>query len=387
MDDILHSKETVEVAVLVREDLTKVLGGAGFRAQKCCSNRTEVLEEIPQEDRATGVKLDDSELPSVKTLGVHWNASDDVFTFIAKEINLSFYTKRAKQWAKQLPEAPQVKIPRCYRHHEEAVEDVSLHTFVDASRLAYAVVSYVRYEHVSGQISVALVTAKARVTIISVSIPRLDLTAAGLGVRLAETVSEKLEIPLCQHTLWTDCMDVIFWIQGHSRRLKPFVANRVAEIQRKSDSIQWRHVPREENPADDATRGLDLKNLSVESRWFQGPAFLHEGETSWPSESSLLLRDCSEEGKQELAKINLTFPCKQSLPLFDIQRFSSWHRLLGVTAWILRFISKSKRARHQKSQETGNKQSVSLGKVLESEEISNVERYWVRETRSKLYAC
>ena len=40
MDDILQSEETVEDAVLVREDLTKVLGGAGFRAQKWCSNRT-----------------------------------------------------------------------------------------------------------------------------------------------------------------------------------------------------------------------------------------------------------------------------------------------------------------------------------------------------------
>ena len=94
MVDILHSEETVEEAVLVCEDLTKVLGGAGFHAQKWCSNRTEVLEVIPQEDRVTGVKLDDSELPSVKTLGVHWNASDDVFTFIVKEISLSFYTKR-----------------------------------------------------------------------------------------------------------------------------------------------------------------------------------------------------------------------------------------------------------------------------------------------------
>ena len=38
MDDILHSEETVEDAVLVCEDLTKVLGGAGFRAQKWWSN-------------------------------------------------------------------------------------------------------------------------------------------------------------------------------------------------------------------------------------------------------------------------------------------------------------------------------------------------------------
>jgi len=46
MDDIFHSEETVQDAVLVREDLTKVLDGASFRAQKWCSNRTEVLEEI-----------------------------------------------------------------------------------------------------------------------------------------------------------------------------------------------------------------------------------------------------------------------------------------------------------------------------------------------------
>ena len=91
---ILHSEETVEDAVLVCEDLTKVLVGAGFRAQNWCSNRIEILQEIPQEDRAIGIKLDDSELPSVKTLGIHWNASDDVFTFIVREINLSFYMKR-----------------------------------------------------------------------------------------------------------------------------------------------------------------------------------------------------------------------------------------------------------------------------------------------------
>ena len=60
------------------------------------------------------------------------------------------------QWAKQLPEAPQVKIPCCYQNDEEAVDNASPHTFVNASRLAYAAVSYVRYRHVSGQISVAL---------------------------------------------------------------------------------------------------------------------------------------------------------------------------------------------------------------------------------------
>ena len=156
MDDIFHSEETVEDVVLVREELTKVLGSAGFHAQKWCGNRTELLEEIPQEDRATGVKLDNSELPSVKTLGVRQNASEAVVTFVIKEVILSFYTKRcllsriaalfdplqllapyiirAKmalqeawlrglEWDEEFPDDLKL-ITHCYRQHEEAVEDV-----------------------------------------------------------------------------------------------------------------------------------------------------------------------------------------------------------------------------------------------------------------------
>ena len=59
--------------------------------------------------------------------------------------------------------------------------------------------------------------------------------------------------------------------------------------------------------------------------------------------------------------------------------------VIGVPAWILRFISKSKRAKHQKSQETGNKQIDSLEKVLEPEENSDAESYWDRETQRECF--
>ena len=107
---------------------------------------------------------------------------------------------------------------------------------------------------------------------------------------------------------------------------------------------------------------------------------------AWPSECRFLLSDCIEEGKQELAKIKLTFQCKRSLPLFGIQRFSYWRRLSGVTAWISRFISRSRRARHQKRQETRNKPNESLEKGLEPEEINDAERYWVRETQTERFS-
>ena len=152
-------------------------------------------------------------------------------------------------------------------------------------------------------------------------------------------------------------------------------------------------VPGEKNPADDATRGLDLRDMSTESRWFQGPSFLHEGEESWPLDRTDRT-DCTEEGKQELAKISLTFQSNRSFPLLDAERFSSWLKLLRVTAWIMRFISRCKRARLHRmqaseliySQETDVGQSSSPEKVLDLEEMKNAEKYWLRETHRERFS-
>ena len=103
-----------------------------------------------------------------------------------------------------------------------------------------------------------------------------------LGLRLARKVSELLETPFENCTLWTDSKDVIFWIQGQSRRYNTVVANRVSDIHQKSSPRQRRHVPSDLNCADDATRGLHAKVLTSEHRWFSGPRFLYEHEDDWP---------------------------------------------------------------------------------------------------------
>ena len=123
--------------------------------------------------------------------------------------------------------------------------------------------------------------------------------------------------------------------------------------------------------------------------WFRGPAFLHEGEEFWPSGSRPGQTDCTEEGKQELLKINFTFQSKKSLPLLDAKKFSSWLRLLRTTAYVLRFISKCKIAGLQKEQRnvSSDNQEKNIGpnanlkETLEPEEIKNAEKYWVREAQ------
>ena len=63
---------------------------------------------------------------------------------------------------------------------------------------------------------------------------------------------------------------------------KPFVTNRVGEIQSLSDPEQWRHVPTMQNPTDLLTRGLSVCTLNGNEGWWKGPAFLMQEETEWP---------------------------------------------------------------------------------------------------------
>ena len=63
------------------------------------------------------------------------------------------------------------------------------------------------------------------------SIPRLELMAAVVGLKLAENVGQVLGIDKSKWVFWSDSTDVLHWIQGQSRKFKPFVANRIGEIQ------------------------------------------------------------------------------------------------------------------------------------------------------------
>ena len=54
---------------------------------------------------------------------------------------------------------------------------------------------------------------------------------AVLGKRVALSVVEALNIKKELITFWTDSTSVLWWVKGHSRHIKPFVANRIGELQ------------------------------------------------------------------------------------------------------------------------------------------------------------
>ena len=95
VDDVLDSCETIEEACSVRHDLSDVLSDAGFKLRKWLSNEPSVIAEVPIEDRAQNIEINDGEnLPTQKTLGVTWNAETDTFTFQVKLPTTSSPTKR-----------------------------------------------------------------------------------------------------------------------------------------------------------------------------------------------------------------------------------------------------------------------------------------------------
>ena len=81
-DDCLRSVGTTEEAISIVHSLCKLLALVGFRLTKWISNDRRVLEAIPVEERAKGVKnldLDGSSLPVERALGIHWNTDTDRF--------------------------------------------------------------------------------------------------------------------------------------------------------------------------------------------------------------------------------------------------------------------------------------------------------------------
>ena len=65
------------------QQLSKLWEEAGMRTHKWLSNSEVVLNQIPPSDRIKEVNLDSDPLPSAKTLGIMWHASEDVFTFVS----------------------------------------------------------------------------------------------------------------------------------------------------------------------------------------------------------------------------------------------------------------------------------------------------------------
>ncbi|XP_033111304.1 uncharacterized protein LOC117112338 [Anneissia japonica] len=164
---------------------------------------------------------------------------------------------KVKYWLADLDELSKIKVERCLQPINDG--RVALHVFVDTSEDAYAAVVYLCCKK-DDTCTIRLVASKTKVAPLkTMSIPRLELMATVLGLKLVKSIANFLDYDLKNAIFWSDSMTAICWIRGRSRAFKTFVANRVGYIQEHTNPNQWRHVPTKLNPTDVASRGTVCK--------------------------------------------------------------------------------------------------------------------------------
>ncbi|XP_039475082.1 uncharacterized protein LOC120442538 [Oreochromis aureus] len=324
VDEGLISFHSEEEAIRLVKEAKELCSTGGLRLHKFVSNSKQVLNSLPEEDCAETIRKDLSlgEQQIERALGVKWCIDSDHFQFrvvvneqplsrrgvlstvasiydplgfvapfvlLGKQILQQMCREKAdwdepltsdlksrwESWLLDLKNLADVKIDRCYVPRDfQTVQKYELHHFSDASVSGYGVCTYLRAVSEAGQVHCSLVFAKSRVAPTKVAtVPRLELSAAVVAVRISDMLKAELELEDAQEFFWTDSQVVLGYINNDARRFHVFVANRIQRIKESTQPMQWKFVASDLNPADHASRGLKAKDL-ITSNWFSGPSFL-----------------------------------------------------------------------------------------------------------------
>ncbi|XP_037040280.1 uncharacterized protein LOC119077203 [Bradysia coprophila] len=397
VDDLLDCCHSVEDAIKLAKDVKHINLQGGFETKNFLSNSKEVLKSIGERNvQSSNKNLNintDLTLGTERVLGMFWNADTDSFTYSLKytkvnqnilngshcptkrellrvlmsifdplgllanfliypklllqetwrsniewdeQIPESLQTKWVK-WISVLPEVENLRIPRLYspKLSPGTASSIQLHVFVDGSAEAFSTAAYLRIQDDDG-IDCSLVGAKTKVAPNKpMTIPRLELQAGVLGTRLARSIKQSQRLQIEKVIYWSDSKTVMGWIYSDTRRYHQFVAFRIGEILETTDKAEWRWVPTEHNVADEATKSKEIQKLNSQSRWFKGPDFLYDEESTWFTEDNQ-----EDHHTREELRLSIVMACRQGQErcIIDVKRFSQWKRLVNAMAYIYRFI-------------------------------------------------
>lgn len=395
VDDFLKSLKSESDAASLVQEIQKLCLLGGFNLTKWISNSRTVLQSIPIERQAKNVcqlDLQHEQLPVDRALGVTWSIENDSFGFSISRrqakatrrnmlsiINsvydplglvapvmlkakilmqeackldigwddvipdaLSFQWQK---WLEELQKLEEVFVPRCLKPKNfGTIIGRQLHIFSDASEQGYGVVAYLRTENSEGNIHCGFVMGKARVAPLKkVTIPRMELTAATLAVRLHAKIIKELDCEISNSYFWTDSMSVIRYIANESTRFHTFVANRVSVIREATDVNQWKYIDTKNNPADHASRGLFSSELELKS-WFPGPDFLTTPQQNWSKSPEITMSLSQDDKEVKRPKFVSSAVVVEEASFMDkiFERHSSWMKIKKSVAWLLVFVSNLK---------------------------------------------
>ena len=113
---------------------------------------------------------------------------------------------------------------------------LELHVFSDALQCAQGAIVYMRYI-LNKSVTCNFVLGKSRLAPIkqsSMSIPKLELQAAVVAVRLKSTLIEEINLEIKEVFFWCDFKMVLSYIRNEHSNFGVYVAHRINEIQENS---------------------------------------------------------------------------------------------------------------------------------------------------------
>ncbi|XGW29675.1 hypothetical protein V3C99_009042 [Haemonchus contortus] len=323
VDNILFFASSPNEAVAKYEESKQLFAEIGMNLREYVSNCEEVNQRIPAEDRlASGI---------IKILGVTYDTRADRFHLtlrfpykdslskkdVVSQLN-SVYDpigiaapltvrlkhrmreiydcgsdwkqllpeQQAKQWNEACQELNNVSIslPRYVGNpHASSKSSMTLWVFADASSIALATCAFIRNED-TREVS-PLISGKTRLSPKKTkqTIPRLELVAILMAMRLARTITTAIKKGLLQINVLSDSEIALSWLKS-AKTLPAFITNQRDRIMKIRETLQGEnvklcffHVTTESNAADAGTRGVHPAQMNALS-WVYGPKWLSEDE-------------------------------------------------------------------------------------------------------------
>ncbi|KAH7703058.1 Pao retrotransposon peptidase family protein [Aphelenchoides avenae] len=420
VDNIVLAANTVEQALEKYRHTKAIFNDAKMNAREFASNSNEVMAQLPKEDVSSSTAL-------FHSLGVDWDFSDDSWVMqlnrssarkpktaaaqrasregkltrrqmssrlqaifdpmglispalIAAKLAIQLTYLLQLKWDDPVPDyirelwtaategwdTVTIRIPR--RVAPFTIRDPEIHIFVDASKDAYGIATYLRCrDPSSSEYNSTLVFSRAKVKPASESekltIPDLELMAMALGARNAQYIVDNLGMAHSASYLWSDSMINLQRVVTPWKQKQLWVENRLKEIREFQETlgIRFRHVRTDQNPADIVSRGIPANELQDNHLWWHGAPFLRQPDIEWPPQPQVLPLDdqsqatapAQESGTSTTTSCSTTVlaahttpqrPPKRATtarstpiePLVNIERTNDYQKLLRVHARVLK---------------------------------------------------